>query len=331
MALPLGAKILPSPADYFSAVQLLGALAVGACSFTKSSSVEAVRELTLLYLGRSVAACTETFKLLRARLVSAYPASYQPAGRPDYQAPTPKPKKRPVPSADVSTTADRTIQPRVSSFAAVNEPNDPPAFPSASANTGEPPNKKKRGRPSKAEHEIRAAEAAARGEPYPPPKKTRTPRQSAEGAAPMANMFTPVPAGPGGMGESSTGRKPARPKRPKQTAARNQSLEATAHAADQMRTEMGEAMGSTVLETLTPTQPGPENLISELQEHAAIPEPARPAEPEAMDTGESSGALEQHNEQQQEQQQGHRREQQPEQRLETEYRVYEAHQQTPTV
>jgi len=259
--------------------------------------------------------------------VSGYPASYQPAGRPDYQAPPPKPKKRPVPSSDVSTTADRTIQPRVSSFAAVNDPNDHPAFPSTPASTGEPPpNKKKRGRPSKAEHEIRAVEAAARGEPYPPPKKTRTPRHSAEGAAPTANIFTPILAGPGGVGESSTGRKPARPKRPKQAAARNPSLEATAHAADQMRTEIGEDIGSTVPETQPPTQLGPGNLIIELQEHAAISEPAGPVEPEAMDTGESGGASTQQNEQQQ----GHQWEQQPERQLATGYRVHETHQQPPT-
>lgn len=258
--------------------------------------------------------------------MSGYPTSYQPAGRPDYPAPPPKPKKRPVPSADVSATADRTIQPRVSSFAAVNDPNDHPAFPLAPASIGEPPNKKKRGRPSKAEHEIRAAEAAARGEPYPPPKKTRTPRHSTEGAASTASTFTPILAGPGGVGESSTGRKPARAKRPKQAAVRNPSLEATAHAADQMGTEIAEAIGSTVPETQTPTQPGPENLIIELQEHAASSEPARPVEPEAMDTGESGGASALHNEQQQ----GHQREQRPDQQLATGYRVHETHQHTPT-
>ncbi|PSN60311.1 hypothetical protein BS50DRAFT_215225 [Corynespora cassiicola Philippines] len=39
---------------------------------------------------------------------------------------------------------------------------------------GEPANKKKRGRPTKAEAQIRAEQAAARGEVYPPPRKART-------------------------------------------------------------------------------------------------------------------------------------------------------------
>ncbi len=122
-------------------------------------------------------------------------------------------------------------------------------------------------------------------------------------------MFTPVATGTGELEQSSTGRKPARQKKSKPAAARNSSLEATAHAADQMGTDIGES-------TQTLAQPGPRNLITELQEHAAIAESTRPVEPEAMDTGES-GASRQQNEQQQGQQQGHQLEQQ----LAPEYRA----------
>ena len=47
--------------------------------------------------------------------------------------------------------------------------------------------RKKRGRPSKAEQELRAAEAAARGESYPPLKKTRTPRLPVDQGSFMTN------------------------------------------------------------------------------------------------------------------------------------------------
>jgi len=252
-------------------------------------------------------------------LTSNYPTSYQTLGRPEYQATPPKPRKRPVPSGDVSTTADRTIQPRVPSFAAINDPNDPSNFTSAPVGTGEPPKKKKkRGRPSKAEHEIRAAEAAARGEPYPPPKKPRTPRPSAQGAVPTVNIFTPVVAGPAEVVEGSTAKRSARPKKTKQGASRNTSLEATTNTVDQMQPEFGAASGSTAPETQAPSQLEPENLLVGLQEHAALAGLARPVEQESMDIEESGGASEQQRDQQQEQQ--------PERQTATDFRAYETHQ-----
>ena len=222
----------------------------------------------------------------------------------------------------MSTTADRTIQPRVPSFAAVNDPNDPSSFTSAPVSTGEPPNKKKRGRPSKAEHEIRAAEAAARGEPYPPPKKPRTPRPSVQGAAPTVNMFTPVAAEPTDVGESSTGKRSARPKKTKQGAARNTSLEATTNPADQTQSEFGRGYGSIAPETAARSRSEPDNLLVGLQEHAALAGHARPVEQESMDIEESGGAYKQQREQQQEQQ--------PERQTATDFRAYETHQQTST-
>lgn len=86
-------------------------------------------------------------------------------------------------------TVDRIIQPRVSDFSSVNAPYSSQYLP-APASMSEP-QRKKRGRPSKAEHEIRVAEYAARGETYPAPRKSKTPRQSGEGLAPTAFMMTP--------------------------------------------------------------------------------------------------------------------------------------------
>lgn len=74
---------------------------------------------------------------------------------------------------------DRIIQPRTSEFSAVNETYLSPLHPAAPSSGGEPP-KKKRGRPSKAEYEVRVAEYAARGESYPAPRKSKASRHSAE-------------------------------------------------------------------------------------------------------------------------------------------------------
>ena len=81
---------------------------------------------------------------------------------------------------------DPSMLPHLSHFAAVNE--TPPTTrtylrgPDAPA-PGSDKKGKKRGRPSKAEYEIRAAEAKARGEPWPPPKKTKLPRTATEDAS----------------------------------------------------------------------------------------------------------------------------------------------------
>lgn len=48
-----------------------------------------------------------------------------------------------------------------------------PAYTTGTNAVNEPANKKKRGRPTKAEAQQRAQEAAARGEPYPPPRRGR--------------------------------------------------------------------------------------------------------------------------------------------------------------
>ena len=84
---------------------------------------------------------------------------------------------------------DPSMHPQFSHFAAVNEsPATPGSYQTGPDALGHGSDKKgkKRGRPSKADNEIRAAQALARGEPWPPVKKSKIPRTSAE-----------APAGPG--------------------------------------------------------------------------------------------------------------------------------------
>lgn len=80
---------------------------------------------------------------------------------------------------------DAPAPPQQYQFAPINEPSNPSAFHPVPLIHTEPLDKsgKKRGRPSKAERELREAEARARGEVYQPTKrKPKTSRPSAEGA-----------------------------------------------------------------------------------------------------------------------------------------------------
>ena len=99
-------------------------------------------------------------------------------------------------------TVDRIIQPRISDFSSVNDPFSPQYLP-APVNLSEP-QRKKRGRPSKADYQVRLAEYAARGEVYPAPRKSKAPRQSAEGFAPTALMMTPATKEAGEAGPALT-------------------------------------------------------------------------------------------------------------------------------
>lgn len=138
-----------------------------------------------------MAACQNAFQQLSQRAHETPPSAAQedPKVR--------RPLKRPLSTGETTTTpTERMIQPRPVTFAAVNGPGQI----SPLADDGKP--RKKRGRPSKEEHERRVAEAEARGEVYPRPRKPRTPRPSMEGqgvetvevmggGAPTAVMFTP--------------------------------------------------------------------------------------------------------------------------------------------
>ena len=135
--------------------------------------------------GRSVAQCQNAYGALSQRTYESPPAFTLPPRKP----------KRPL-SGEPTLTAERVLQPRPVTFATVNGPGQI----SPVLDDGKP--RKKRGRPSKEEHDRRVAEAEARGEIYPKPRKPKTPRPSMEGqgvemvevvggGAPTAVMFTP--------------------------------------------------------------------------------------------------------------------------------------------
>ncbi|KAL8941486.1 MAG: hypothetical protein Q9216_002214 [Gyalolechia sp. 2 TL-2023] len=141
----------------------------------------------------------------------------QPAGKVPQPSPSAKPRKRPATSTDVSSGSNRELQPRTPGFVTVNEPIETPAYPPGLAENIDQ-RKKKRGRPSKAEVEVKAAEYAARGEPYPPPRRSKNPKP-AEGPGTIGSSitFTPVTMGPSGMeGTSSSKKRVTKPKMPKE-------------------------------------------------------------------------------------------------------------------
>jgi hypothetical protein len=81
-------------------------------------------------------------------------------------------RKRPHPQE--AAPLGRLLQPRppLHPYASEYMPAGP-AYATTISAGNEPTNKKKRGRPTKAEAQQRAQEAAARGEPYPPPRRGR--------------------------------------------------------------------------------------------------------------------------------------------------------------
>ncbi|KAK3169379.1 hypothetical protein OEA41_008762 [Lepraria neglecta] len=234
---------------------------------------------------RSVSACTKAYSLFQS-LPATTIAPHQPLGSYEQPPPAAKPKKkRPHPSEGSPTIADRTLQPQLSNFPSVNAPSDPVAFQTAPSTTsGEPP-RKKRGRPSKEEFDKRVAEAAQRGEVYPPPRKRKTPRSSAEGV-PGATMANPAMAQAGTTGEGSAGKKRARQPNPvpaesnpdpevtesklaPDATERNVALEATASAADRMQIDTEGAVPSPIPETQATEFPAQESLLAGMREHAA--------------------------------------------------------------
>ena len=151
------------------------------------------------------------------------------------------------------------IQPQLPlNFPSVNSPSDPASDQGVTASVLGGPPKKKRGRPSKVEHEAKVAEAAARGEIYQPtPKRKKAPQPSLEGA-PNVGMVTPSMTEIGTTGEGSASK--TRTRKPKagieetgglvsEPTARSLALEATAFTADQMQIEEGRPFRSTIPET----------------------------------------------------------------------------------
>lgn len=221
--------------------------------------------------GRSVSACMRAYELLTGSSAGPSAALSSAISFNKYPSTTKAKNKRPAPVEDTPTPADRTTQ--AQTFAAVNTPGDSityqaPAVPQQKA-TGPP--KKKRGRPSKEEHERRVREAAERGEVYPRPKKTKTPRPSLESAAggiPISDV----------MEGSSTGNTTtklqevalATERSDPGDSARNLSLEATASAADQVQIDTEEVSRPSIPENLTSNFPAREILLAGMREHAAM-------------------------------------------------------------
>ncbi|KAL8815654.1 MAG: hypothetical protein Q9223_005228 [Gallowayella weberi] len=158
--------------------------------------------------GRSVSACQKAFDSLYARV---FQPPLQPLGpAPPLPSPSAKPRKRPATGGETSMGLNRELQPRGPGFATINDLPESTAYPLGLADPGDQ-RKKKRGRPSKAEAEIKAAEYAARGEPYPPPRKPKNPKLSSEGTstAGPSITFTPVTMGPGAAEGSLSAKKRA--------------------------------------------------------------------------------------------------------------------------
>lgn len=207
--------------------------------------------------GRSLSACQRAFTRLRTR--QGFLAPMRPPGAPEQQSlPLPKPRKR-TSAGDLSTPSHAT--PGFSSFPSVNSPNPAHGLPNVTNVGGKL--QKKRGRPSKAEYDLKVAEAAARGEVYPPPKKIKTPKTPAdEGVAPTI-LGAPDDAGlPSNstLSEVKKGTPKAKAAKAPQT-----TLEATASAAN----ALGQSSRAAGPETQSTEMGPPENLSASLQEHAA--------------------------------------------------------------
>lgn len=261
--------------------------------------------------GRSPASCAKMFERLTNRVSSIIAPGLSTIAY-DQPAPTQKPKRKRRLSGDVAPTAlDRTIQPQQQQqqppplpqaqiqaqaqpqqyyFAPVNvdEPADHAVHwnPAVPVSQGEQPvyQGKKRGRPSKAEYEIKAREAAERGVPWPPPKKVKTPRPSIEGGSLLEEVVTHEP-GAAGVGNvagelatsASTKKKVQRKSKPAPSAPmeipprtssaaaqRNFALDATASAAEQMQVDLPKGP-----ETQTSDFAASESLGAEMQAQAA--------------------------------------------------------------
>ncbi len=117
-------------------------------------------------------------------------------------------KKRPHPQ-EVATPIGRLLQPRPPHSYPGDFVPAGPAYTSTMTSTGEPAHKKKRGRPTKAEAQQRAQEAAARGEVYPPPRRGRQsltggPEPSPLGSEPRPYEQTPPQAPAPQLGPTMT-------------------------------------------------------------------------------------------------------------------------------
>ncbi|KAL8794888.1 MAG: hypothetical protein Q9195_002600 [Heterodermia aff. obscurata] len=208
--------------------------------------------------GRSLSACQRAFTRLRSR--QGFLAPMRPPGAPEQQTlPLPKPRKR-TPAGDLSTPSHATT-PGFSSFPSVNSPSPAHGLPNVTTVGGKL--QKKRGRPSKAEFDLKVAEAAARGEVYPPPKKIKTPKTPAEEGGAAAILGAPDD---GGLPSNPTlfDVKKGTPK-VKTAKVPQSALEATASAAN----ALGQSSGAVGPDTQSTEIAPPESHSASRQEHPA--------------------------------------------------------------
>ena len=180
------------------------------------------------HTGRSVRSCQNTFQTLvaggsQSSPTAPIPTAFAPAVQPSMTA-AGIGRKRALPGNDTTTSATRTLQPRPTVFGALNGDQAAAMHASSGHDLAQPP-KKKRGRPSRAEMEARAAAAALRGELYPPAKSPRTPkparpadRRSLAGHEDLSSLTAglstvastaaapSMPAAPGSTGKRRRGR-----------------------------------------------------------------------------------------------------------------------------
>ena len=248
--------------------------------------------MTLLangFSGRSAASCRNQYNLLTNRVSSVLAPSLPLQGPP---APKPK-KKRPSGGASQPLIGEASLQPQQYQFAPINEPSNPSAFQTAPFTPGEAPEKsgKKRGRPSKAEHELRIAEAAARGEVYQPTKrKPKTPRPSTEGVEGGDSADTP------GSKKKAKKQKYAAESMgpPGEPSAEGLMYQHTASPGDQMQVDTPERQPrSTIPETQTSDFVASESLLAGLKEQAAQSGAPPQSAPSQIETAQSSMTLQQ--------------------------------------
>ncbi|PYH40315.1 putative AT DNA binding protein [Aspergillus saccharolyticus JOP 1030-1] len=165
--------------------------------------------------GRSLNSCQMAFYNMSQQVpVSAHPgrgpAPHAHESAPPSTAPLDPSalRKRPLYPLDRAVRAPRAIQPRpTTSTASYSSESGASALLSPSSENitvkGEPP--RKRGRPSKAESERRKAAAEARGETYPPPRRTGSSKVKLPSAP-----TSPASLGPGAplFGSQAVGRPP---------------------------------------------------------------------------------------------------------------------------
>ncbi|KAL6712776.1 hypothetical protein ACLMJK_009617 [Lecanora helva] len=217
------------------------------------------------------------------------PVTFPPASSfgPQQAAAQPK-KRRTAPQDDPSTPIDRTSQARP--FAAVNIPGEsapPQVAASAFPLTAEPP-QKKRGRPNKEERERRVREAAERGEVYPPPKKTKTLKQSLSGdggamdIASSVNQESPAKKSKAKNTKMAAAVKDSTPEIP----ARISSLEGSSSIANQMRRKTYEAPQSVLPQTQNLADSPRDTVLSGIEEHIGVAAPDERQTPQSSSTSE---------------------------------------------